>query len=554
MTRAVAIVPARLPIRTAAQLARRRRLMLLVARLGTGWAAVTPDTLAHAERLDLGEVPVRAVLWRCAAVVHDASEVAVRRRLGPGRPFVAVLAGRELVGAVLADREAPAPLPLDAARQLDTLPPPVPAILRRAGSLAGARGWPIALVGGAVRDLLRGRPDRIRLDLDLVVQGDARLLARELAGALGGTAEPLRARIHPAFLTATLDLPDGPRIDVATARRETYRTPGALPTVEPGTLPEDLWRRDFALNALAVRLDGPRWGEVSDPTGGLGDLRARRLRVLHPLAFVEDPTRLFRAARYAARLDARLDPPTRHLAVEATRLPVYGALSAERLRQELRLVRREPAPERVLVAIGRLGALRLGEPTYRFPRRAEARLRAVRRTAEALRVSDATREALHLLALTAHRASGSDTAWIVRFGGGAVAAAIARARAEAPELRAPLAQARPPESAWRALRRAPEISLAWAHVTAHRAAVRRRIQQARRMDRELPALLRGEDLIAAGLPRGPAVGDSLESIRTAQITGRLRTRTAALAWARRRAGEGPGADREPETQPGTRGG
>ncbi|HSB61478.1 MAG TPA: hypothetical protein VLI67_07145, partial [Vicinamibacteria bacterium] len=294
--------------------------------------------------------------------------------------------------------------------------------------------------------------------------------------------------------------------------------------------------------------------EVLDPTGGLADLRGHRLRILHPLAFVEDPTRLFRAARYGVRLAARLDPATRHLAVEATRLPVYGALSGERLRQELRLVRREPAPERVLVTAGRLGVLRLGGATYRFPRRGEAHLRAVRRTAEALGVSEATRAALELLALSLHLGRPSATGWIVRLGGGPAAAAIARARAEAPTLLARLAEARPPEAVWRALRHAPELSLAWAHLTARRAVVKRRIERVRRRDRELPSLVRGEDLIAVGLPPGPAVGVGLEGIRIAQITGRLRTRAAALAWARRRAGNGETAHREPVTQPGPRGG
>ena len=113
-------------------------------------------------------------------------------------------------------------------------------------------------------------------------------------------------------------------MDLATARRESYRAPGALPRVEPASLAEDLARRDFSLNALAVRLDRADWGRLVDTTGGLADLRARRIRVLHPLSFVEDPTRVFRAARFAARLGCRVDPTTRRLALHATparRLP-----------------------------------------------------------------------------------------------------------------------------------------------------------------------------------------------------------------------------------------
>ena len=145
-------------------------------------------------------------------------------------------------------------------------------------------------------------------------------------------------------------------MDLATARRESYRAPGALPRVEPASLAEDLARRDFSLNALAVRLDRADWGRLVDTTGGLADLRARRIRVLHPLSFVEDPTRVFRAARFAARLGCRVDPTTRRLALHATRLDVYRALSGDRLRTELELMLAERRPVAALREAGRLGA------------------------------------------------------------------------------------------------------------------------------------------------------------------------------------------------------
>ena len=167
---------------------------------------------------------------------------------------------------------------------------------------------------------------------------------------------------HVAFLTATLVLPDGRRIDLATARRESYRAPGALPTVEPAALADDLARRDFSLNALAIRLDPPDWGRLVDTTGGLVDLRARRLRVLHPLSFVEDPTRILRAARLAVRLGCRIDPTTRRLAGRAATLDAYQALSADRLRAELELALEEPRPAAVLGEAGRLGAWGLVSP------------------------------------------------------------------------------------------------------------------------------------------------------------------------------------------------
>src|SRR5262249_19625187 len=159
-------------------------------------------------------------------------------------------------------------------------------------------------------------------------------------------------------------LPDGRRVDLATARRESYRAPGALPVVEPASLQDDLERRDFSLNALAVRLGRDVLGRLVDTTGGLEDLRGRRIRVLHPLSFVDAPTRILRAARLSARLGCRIAPTTRRLAAEAARLDVYRALSGERLRAELELLLAERRPLAALREAGRLGAWSLlGGPT-----------------------------------------------------------------------------------------------------------------------------------------------------------------------------------------------
>jgi tRNA nucleotidyltransferase (CCA-adding enzyme) len=175
---------------------------------------------------------------------------------------------------------------------------------------------PVFVVGGAVRDLLLGRG---RADLDLVVEGDAFALASRLG------AEPLA---HERFGTAKVRL-DGHEIDIAAARSETYPAPGALPEVAPASLADDLGRRDFTINAMAIQLGAA--AELIDPHGGRADLEIGQLRVLHPASFADDPTRAIRAARYASRLDLAVEPETERL-LRATDL---GTISDDRRRAEL---------------------------------------------------------------------------------------------------------------------------------------------------------------------------------------------------------------------------
>ncbi len=194
--------------------------------------------------------------------------------------------------------------------------------------IAGVREFatePIFLVGGAVRDLLLGRK---RADLDVVVEGDA----ARLAAALGD-----EALTHQRFGTATVQLRDQ-WIDIATARSELYPSPGALPQVKPSSLIDDLGRRDFTINSMAISLnDEPR---LIDPWGGRRDLDAGLLRILHPSSFIDDPTRALRAARYAARFGFALEPQTAELVVRTD----LNTVSAERRRAELGRMTAEPAP------------------------------------------------------------------------------------------------------------------------------------------------------------------------------------------------------------------
>ena len=204
----------------------------------------------------------------------------------------------------------------------------------------------VYLVGGAVRDVLMGEPN---FDVDIAVEGDGVAFGRALARALGGRAVP-----HAKFGTAIVITSGGDRVDVATTRTEFYDYPAALPRVEQATLRQDIFRRDFTINAMAVSLKGEDFGRLIDFFGGLADLERGVVRVLHNLSFIDDPTRIFRAIRYENRYGLRMEAHTLALARACVEMNLVGELSSARLRDELQALLSE---ERVAESIGRMREL-----------------------------------------------------------------------------------------------------------------------------------------------------------------------------------------------------
>ncbi|MFC2033004.1 CCA tRNA nucleotidyltransferase [Chloroflexota bacterium] len=234
------------------------------------------------------------------------------------------------------------------------LPAELKRFMQEAGKMAQGRGMALYLVGGVVRDMLLGRAN---LDLDLVVEGDAIALAREMADIRQG-----KVVIHPRFGTARVQW-DRWSVDLATTRSETYARPGALPTVHPSSLRNDLFRRDFTVNAMAVDIGPARYGELVDIYGGIADLERRLIRVLHDRSFIDDTTRIWRALRYEQRLDFQIEPDTMELIGHG--LPMLEAISGDRIRHELELVLREELPERTLRRAGGLGVLSKLHPSLK---------------------------------------------------------------------------------------------------------------------------------------------------------------------------------------------
>jgi tRNA nucleotidyltransferase (CCA-adding enzyme) len=223
-------------------------------------------------------------------------------------------------------------------------------------ALAGQRGG-IELVGGAVRDLMLGVRPR---ELDAIVMAEVEAIAHELAERLGGEAS-----VHERFGTALVSSP-GACVDLATIRAESYPQPGALPQVRPGSPVEDLQRRDFTVNAIALGLAGEDAGRLRAVPEALEDLAARRLRVLHERSFLEDPTRILRMVRYSVRLGFAVEPHTAGLATKALDAGALKSVSGARLGAELRLAFAEPCAVAVLAGLDRLGVLSAWEPGVCF--------------------------------------------------------------------------------------------------------------------------------------------------------------------------------------------
>jgi tRNA nucleotidyltransferase (CCA-adding enzyme) len=366
------------------------------------------------------------------------------------------------------------------------------------------------VVGGVVRDLLLGRP--IGGILDVVVEGDAVALARRAAARVGG-----RVVVHDRFGTATVEL-DGDGFDVAATRRETYARPGALPDVELGvSVEEDLARRDFTVNAIAVNLST---GFLCAHPDALSDVRAGVLRVLHPCSFVDDPTRLVRLARYSARLGFHADPDTSALAVEAVRGGAVSTATPSRLGAELRLLLREPLPS-ALVALENGGLGReVVHPTFAASADVIARAVAVsppEGRADLAALASTLGPAPDLAArLDALEFTAGDRAIVV--------AAATRAR----PLSGRLAGAPSDRDLWRLARRElPEtVALAGALDAAAEPAARRWLDEVRHRRLEIT----GDDLVAEGIT-GPPVGRGLEAAMEAALEGTAPDRASQLATA-----------------------
>lgn len=399
----------------------------------------------------------------------------------------------------------------DLARRLDALP-----AVAAAREVLGADPR-VHVVGGAVRDVLLDRAAPV--DLDLVVEGDVVAVAETLAHGLGGTV-----RIHDRFGTATVATPER-TYDLVRARAERYPRPGALPEVRPGTLADDLRRRDFTVNAIAVALDG----RVTAVPHAFEDLAARRLRVLHDASFRDDPTRLLRLVRYATRLGFAPEAETARLADAAIRDGALATVTGTRIGAELRLLLREPSAPEALAAVAAWDDGRALVPGLTFDAALAERARAL--------LPDDGRDDLLLLAVATRAVRERELArWLGELGFTArerdtVVVAATGAERLAARVAGVLAEPAPrPSALAAALRGAPPELAALAGALGEErvaAAVRRWLGELR----HVRLAIDGGDLRAAGVPEGEAIGRGLAAARDAKLDGVAAGRDAELAVA-----------------------
>jgi tRNA nucleotidyltransferase (CCA-adding enzyme) len=400
----------------------------------------------------------------------------------------------------------------------EQLPKDLINFIRVAGGIAEKQQQRLYLVGGVVRDLLL---ERRNFDLDLVVEGDAIKLAREIAKTNQARVTP-----HPRFGTARLQWA-GRSADLATARAETYARPGALPAVKPGTINDDLARRDFTINAMAVELNPRHLGEIIDPHGGRHDLENKLVRVLHDRSFIDDATRIWRALRYEQRLDFRLELATLELLKQCT--VWLDTISSDRIRHELELVLKEELPEKVLRRADELGVLARLHPSLI----GDDWLAETFATARQQCLPDAVPHQLYL-ALLAYRLTAEEVGKLISYLRlpKATAQVLGDTLAIKDNMKELSTQGLAPSAIYDILHGCVLTALMANSLGAGSATAAEHIELYLNVLRHVNPVLSGEDLKKLGVPDGPKIKEILQRLREARLDGKISSKKEEEAMVR----------------------
>jgi len=510
---------------------------------------VTRKDVDKAERHQLGHAPVKGFMAREVITVTPRTDLPTLERLlaGQGIGRVPVTEDGEIVGIVTRkdllraehgdeylDRRVPRARAKSTERFLSSVESLLPEDARHAmkvlGELAQESGLRAHVVGGFVRDMLLGRRN---LDIDMVIEGDAVEFA-QLAGDRTGA----RVKVHRRFGTAVLVFSRELHVDVTSARTEYYTRPGALPTVERSSLRQDLFRRDFSINAMAACVNPECYGAIADPFGGLRDLERGTVRVLHSLSFVEDPTRVLRAARFEKRYGFEMDGSTEQLARRAVEMQMLDEVSGARLREEMLDIIDEETPSVAFERLNDLGVLPVLLYEGADPSRAIDALASVERAYRRLE-GRLQRSPRRRVTLVAALAAGADRAqaerWLkhLRFGKEYAAPTVAIAD-KAPSMGRALKDRRKMRDSrlYHTCEGVPDEALVYVWAVGDdrvRSRVERYIDVVSRLQLEVT----GQDLIDMGLKPGPRFSAILAQARDDRLDGRAVGREAELANLRR---------------------
>lgn len=377
----------------------------------------------------------------------------------------------------------------------------------------------VYVVGGVVRDLILGREP---VDADISVVGDAGAFSGALAGRLGA-ARPTESEFLTFKITLGNTSEGATSIDVVTARAETYPEPAALPDVVPSSIKDDLERRDFTVNSMGISLSDSDWGNLVDPMNGLGDIMRKRIRVLHDASFIDDPTRLFRAVRYAVRLDFSIDSTTKSLIDDS--LGKVDRLSGARLRNEFELMLGEPKRVEILHEAEDLGLLAAISPGLRIG----SRSLEVMESGASTRFED-------LLALSTFGLTQDEAEQVAkRFDGPEMWTKTIRGNPELADLVAVLDRSDIRRSEVAEILDSVPLQSIRAYIAAGPPLPRRdrMIEYIDKIRFERPEIT-GDDLIAAGIDEGPVIGQLIDIVRRARLDGQVKTKQEELDLAKSR--------------------
>jgi tRNA nucleotidyltransferase (CCA-adding enzyme) len=399
---------------------------------------------------------------------------------------------------------------MNLARRLEEyLPPELLQLVRAVSKEAALQGQKVYLVGGIVRDLLLGYPN---FDLDMVVEGDALELAQRVAESSGA-----KLLAHQRFGTAKLKY-ESLTVDLATARKETYSRPGALPVVTPGTLKDDLVRRDFTINAMAISLSADDCGELLDVYQGRRDLEHRLLRILHPDSFRDDATRILRGVRYEQRLGFEFESETARLLKRD--ISMLDAISGDRIRHELELILKEKQPELAVNRLAELGVLRTISPSLEGDGRIAERFGKARRLKKPAQLP-----ALYFCLLVYSLSEGDVEQFLSRLN---MPAKLSQAIRDTLRLKARLhlldKPSLKPSQIYCLLRQYEPVAVQANAIASESPTVRRNLQLFLTKLRHVRTSLDGERLKELGIPAGPEMGYILQALHEAKLDGQVRAR------------------------------